>query len=38
MSQIKSQKPVNAFIEFLTLKNMGIDTEISFLSTLEAEL
>ena len=33
-----SQKPVNAFIEFLTLENMGIDTEISILSTMEAEL
>ena len=38
MSQLKSWKPVNAFIEFLTLKNMGVDTEISFLTTLEAEL
>ena len=29
---------INAFIEFLTLKNMSVDTKISFLSTLEAEL
>ena len=28
----------NVFIEFLTLKNMGVDTEISFLSALDAKL